>query len=184
MNRGLSLDICIFGCSIIVLKEYGRNPVQFRHGRPFIGAGCGQSWAITGVVCLTRLAGSMSLDVAIYMGYINGAVVGIPFAPPTLGRFYLPSAGVWLKLSRLHITVLNYRAIYSLRGLLLSFSTTFIVFMHTVQGGAYVQCWDPPRVASPTLGFTQAWHNWKWNKLTTELEFYLPALSSKRNRPL
>ena len=105
MNRGLSLDICIFGCSMIVLKEYGRNPVQFRHGRPFIGAGYGQSWAITGVVCLTRLAGSMRLDVAIYMGYINGAVVGIPFAPPTLGRFYLPSAGVWLKLSRLHITL-------------------------------------------------------------------------------
>ena len=81
-----------------------------------------------------------SLKMSLYMGYVKCAVAIIPFAPPTPVRFNLSGAGGDLKThSPASNIILNCGAIHSLRGLLLSLPTTFTVYMHTVQGVAYVQ---------------------------------------------
>ena len=72
--------------------------------------------------------------------YVMYTVAIIPFAPPTPVRVSLSGAGGNLKThSPASNIILNYGAIHFLRGLLLSLPTMFTVYMHTVQGVAYVQ---------------------------------------------
>ena len=109
----------------------------------------------------------------------------IPFAPPTPVRVSLSGAGGNLKTQSPAVYIIvNCRAIHSSRGLLSSFSTTPTVYMHAVKATPMYSIeihfmWR--RQHSVSLRHDT---NVRQNKLTTELEFYLPALSSKRNRPL
>ena len=112
-------------------------------------------------------------------------VACIPFAPPTPVRLSLSGEGGDLKTQSpaVHI-IFHCRAIHSSRGLLSSFSTTLTIYMHAVKATPMYSTeihfmWR--RQHSVSLRHDT---NVKQNKLTTELEFYLPALSSKRNRPL
>ena len=103
VNRGLLLDM-----SLMLCRRYPRNTAEVQ-----------SSFGMSSFYVL--LSGSLEpkqalkvwpvwLEIrvwstAIYMGYVVYAVVVIPFAPPTPGRFNLPGAGVILKLSGLHITL-------------------------------------------------------------------------------
>ena len=117
--------------------------------------------------------------------YVMYTVAIIPFAPPTPVRVSLSGAGGNLKTQSPAVYIIvNCRAIHSSRGLLSSFSTTLTVYMHAVKATPMYSTeihfmWR--RQHSVSLRHDT---NVKQNKLTTELEFYLPALSSKRNRPL